>query len=402
MRSKPTGRRAAAPAASSARAAFVPRSNHSPLPGHRWAAAPVPAAAGTSPWVRNGSLALAVTGIVAAVALAQVHPPTADGTTQAQNVGESPTASTAANVTFHSDWLTTDAVIDGYLDGHEVDAGSSEGLFASKTSTGEALFASNGGTVVSGNSADGNIVAADGSGSVTANGAAGNVPATASLSVSGESSPELTTQQPVSDSTAQAVSDSAGAPAPGPVEPSGPVSPDEPDGESIQASNGTPDAALDSDSASGSDTQTDPTSAPASTKADGTTAAAAAGGSAETTPAAPKTGETSQATAPTEGAGTSPAPTAEPTTPSPEPTSPSPAPTTSTPEPTSTSLKTVEPSPEPTTFSPEPTDGTDWGGWNGYDGDGWDDGGGGAGWEGGDETGPSHRDDNDWNYGYEN
>ncbi|WP_026536356.1 hypothetical protein [Arthrobacter sp. H14] len=387
MRSKPTGRRAAAPATSSARAAFVPRSNHSPLPGHRWAAAPVPAAAGTNPWVRNGSLALAVTGIVAAVALSQVHPPTADGTTQAQAGGGSPTASAAANVTLHSDWLTTDAVIDGYLDGHKIDGGSSEGLFASKASTGEALFASNGGIVVNGSSADGNIVDADGSGRVVANGAAGNVPAAGSLDASGESTPELAvTQQPITEPGPQPA-ESAHTPASGPAQSSGSSS-DQPDGDGMQALSGTPDAGP--DSASDSGTQTDPTPVPAPTEDDGTTAAAVPSGSTETTPAPAPTesGETSPSPAPTEGAGTSPIPTAEPTSPSPKPTSPSPKPTSPSAEPTSpsaeptspnaeptsTSLESMEPSHESTTSSPEPEDGTDRDGWNGYGGEGWSDG----------------------------
>lgn len=97
------------------------------------------------PWVRNGSLALAVTGVVAAVALSQSQiQGAADGGAQTSRISDTPTAATATNVNFPADDTAGGAVIQAERPGSGVlqesgnvsTAGSGQKLFS--TNSGEA------------------------------------------------------------------------------------------------------------------------------------------------------------------------------------------------------------------------------------------------------------------------
>lgn len=104
--SRPAGRR-------SAQRTTSPKSSYSAtgerplLVGHRWSEPP-PTAATARPWVRNGPLALAVTGFVAAIALSQAQGQIpVDGGAQAARIAETPAASTTASLDFRPEGITS-------------------------------------------------------------------------------------------------------------------------------------------------------------------------------------------------------------------------------------------------------------------------------------------------------
>lgn len=81
---------------------------HSQLAGHRWARLPK-APSASHAWVKKGSLALAVTGMISGAVFSQVHAGVTDERIEAANVTDAPTAPGTAILDFSAPGVSSEA-----------------------------------------------------------------------------------------------------------------------------------------------------------------------------------------------------------------------------------------------------------------------------------------------------